>query len=57
MFSVIFLVFSPSAFVLRAFCPDFITAEDLSDGCGSKIDIVVVSSKFEGAITGYTVNI
>jgi stress-induced morphogen len=25
-----------------------VTVEDLSDGCGAKIDVVVVSDKFEG---------
>ena len=30
------------------FEPDFLTAEDLSDGCGDKIDVVVVSKHFEG---------
>lgn len=30
------------------FEPDFLTAEDLSGGCGDKIDVVVVSKHFEG---------
>jgi stress-induced morphogen len=27
---------------------DTVTVEDLSDGCGAKIDVLVVSDKFEG---------
>ena len=28
--------------------PETITCEDLSDGCGSKFDLLVVSKEFEG---------
>ena len=43
-------VFPPPLIVnlCREFEPDFLTAEDLSDGCGSKINVVIVSKKFEG---------
>ena len=32
----------------RTFNPSYLDVQDLSDGCGSKLNLVVVSDQFEG---------
>ena len=41
----------------KTFEATFLQVKDLSDGCGSKLDVIIVSTQFEGkskTVSGFT---